>query len=65
MAIYIFSGIKKEYFEKYSLVGMTGFEPATSPSRTERATELRYIPTYLNSILHYKKNSNYYFKEDI
>ena len=26
------------------LVGMTGFEPATSPSRTERATELRYIP---------------------
>jgi hypothetical protein len=26
------------------LVGMTGFEPATSSSRTKRATKLRYIP---------------------
>ncbi|MEN9413876.1 MAG: hypothetical protein RLZ62_180, partial [Bacteroidota bacterium] len=26
------------------LVGMTGFEPATSSSRTTRATGLRYIP---------------------
>ena len=26
------------------LVGMTGFEPATSSSRTKRATGLRYIP---------------------
>ncbi len=25
-------------------VGMTGFEPATSSSRTKRATGLRYIP---------------------
>jgi hypothetical protein len=25
-------------------VGMTGFEPATSSSRTTRATGLRYIP---------------------
>ena len=33
------------YLDKYFLVGMTGFEPATSRSRTERATELRYIPT--------------------
>ena len=27
-----------------SLVGMTGFEPAASSSRTTRATGLRYIP---------------------
>lgn len=25
-------------------VGMTGFEPATSPPQTARATKLRYIP---------------------
>ncbi len=25
---------------------MTGFEPATSSSRTKRATGLRYIPSY-------------------
>ena len=28
----------------YSMVGMTGFEPATSSSRTTRATKLRHIP---------------------
>ncbi len=28
----------------FFLVGMTGFEPATSSSRTKRATKLRYIP---------------------
>lgn len=27
------------------MVGMTGFEPATSSSRTMRATKLRHIPT--------------------
>lgn len=27
------------------MVGVTGFEPATSPSRTVRATELRHTPT--------------------
>ena len=27
------------------LVGATGFEPATSSSRTKRATKLRYAPT--------------------
>ena len=26
------------------MVGMTGFEPAASASRTRRATKLRYIP---------------------
>lgn len=28
------------------LVGMTGFEPAASSSRTKRATGLRYIPKW-------------------
>lgn len=28
------------------MVGVTGFEPATSSSRTKRATKLRHIPTY-------------------
>ncbi len=27
-------------------VGMTGFEPAASSSRTKRATGLRYIPSF-------------------
>ncbi len=30
---------------KVYLVGATGFEPATSSSRTTRATKLRYAPT--------------------
>ena len=28
------------------LIGITGFEPAASSSRTKRATKLRYIPVY-------------------
>ncbi len=28
------------------LVGITGFEPATSSSRTKRATKLRHIPVH-------------------
>jgi hypothetical protein len=28
-------------------VGLTGFEPATSPTRTERATRLRHSPNGL------------------
>ena len=27
-----------------TMVGITGFEPMTSSSRTKRATKLRYIP---------------------
>lgn len=27
-----------------NVVGLTGFEPATSPPRTARATKLRYSP---------------------
>lgn len=30
-------------------VGMTGFEPAASSSRTKRATGLRYIPKLLTT----------------
>jgi hypothetical protein len=28
-----------------SMVGTTGFEPATSCSRSKRATKLRHVPT--------------------
>ena len=40
------------------MVGMAGFEPATSWSRTKRATSLRYIPTefYYNHIFRFCKN---------
>ena len=29
---------------RFLVVGVTGFEPATSSSRTKRATKLRYTP---------------------
>lgn len=32
------------------LVGVTGFEPATSSSRTKRATKLRHTPMALTSL---------------
>ena len=38
----------------FLLVGITGFEPAASSSRTKRATKLRYIPKYK------LKNRGYY-----
>ncbi len=38
-------------------VGMTGFEPATSSSRTKNATKLHYIPKYrLVYIVLYSQN---------
>ena len=40
------SGDKKGHPQRGGfLVGATGFEPATSSSRTKRATKLRYAPT--------------------
>ena len=33
---------------RFWLVGVTGFEPATSSSRTKRATKLRYTPIGAN-----------------
>ena len=40
------AGIKKGHPQRGGfLVGATGFEPATSSSRTKRATKLRYAPT--------------------
>jgi hypothetical protein len=64
-------GIRIPYCVKESRrVGMTGFEPAASSSRTKRATGLRYIPkatkvrcaAFLQNILHkyrlYKTFSN-------
>ena len=38
-----------------SMVGVTGFEPATSPSRTVRATKLRHTPTL--SLLYPRRRS--------
>jgi hypothetical protein len=32
------------YLTRRSAVGVTGFEPATSSSRTKRATKLRHTP---------------------
>jgi hypothetical protein len=32
------------YLTRRSTVGVTGFEPATSSSRTKRATKLRHTP---------------------
>ena len=44
----IYEAMKKGHFDKFHetshCVGMTGFEPAASSSRTKRATGLRYIP---------------------
>ncbi len=35
---------KKNYVSPHHMVGVTGFEPATSSSRTKRATKLRHTP---------------------
>ena len=34
----------RKTFPEEKMVGVTGFEPATSSSRTTRATKLRYTP---------------------
>ena len=39
-------GQAKNKFDLSCKVGMTGFEPAASSSRTKRATGLRYIPKW-------------------
>ena len=41
---------------KIKMVGMTGFEPATSCSQSRRATKLRHVPT-LEQLLHYIRSS--------
>ena len=47
---YIFSSKSKTsetaWLLRFKVVGMTGFEPAASSSRTKRATKLRYIPIF-------------------
>lgn len=45
------NGTKVDFSTLSRQVGMTGFEPATSSSRTKRATGLRYIPSGLAKIL--------------
>ena len=39
------------------LIGMTGFEPAASSSRTKRATGLRYIPQFASQKYLYRTNN--------
>ena len=38
-------------FRKQNMVGVAGFEPTTSSSRTTRATKLRYTPKVLANFL--------------
>ena len=41
------------------MVGVTGFEPTASWSRTKRATKLRYTPTYRLSDININLNLRY------
>jgi hypothetical protein len=47
------------------LVGVAGFEPTTSASRTRRATKLRYTPKILQVIQLYPYAGNLYNLEII
>ena len=42
---------KRRLLASFLLVGMTGFEPATSASRTQRSTKLSHIPLRIPSLL--------------
>ena len=42
------------YKKRLFLVGVTGFEPATSSSRTKRATKLRYTPKSCQRMILYR-----------
>ena len=42
---------KDAIWRLFYLVGMTGFEPATSASRTQRSTKLSHIPLEKPSLL--------------
>ena len=42
---------KDAIWRLFYLVGMTGFEPATSASRTQRSTKLSHIPLRIPSLL--------------
>lgn len=39
------------FIDHIQIIGMTGFEPATSCSQSIRATKLRYIPFIFKNIL--------------
>jgi hypothetical protein len=44
------AGFCPEILLPAGMVGLAGFEPTTSSSRTKRATKLRYSPNYFASI---------------
>ena len=48
-------------FTKQKMVGMTGFEPAASSSRTMRATKLRHIPTTICILASFVGKCKHYF----
>ena len=48
-------------FTKQKMVGMTGFEPAASSSRTMRATKLRHIPTTICILASFIGKCKHYF----
>ena len=41
---------KNPLIKRVFVVGVTGFEPATSSSRTKRATKLRYTPIIIKKL---------------
>ena len=49
-------------FTKQKMVGMTGFEPAASSSRTMRATKLRHIPTTICILASFVGKCKHYFR---
>lgn len=51
---------KKPFFKGLSaeMVGMTGFEPATSCSRSKRTTKLCYIPMSYTILFRFMKICN-------
>ncbi len=46
------NGIEADWREEVIKIGVRGFEPPTSRSRTVRATRLRYAPYIFKSIIY-------------
>ena len=51
------SGHKWNPLWPLDLVEVTGFEPATSASRTQRSTKLSHIPKYCNALYYTRKKN--------
>ena len=55
------TGLNRRRMNILFMVGMTGFEPAASSSRTKRATKLCHIPATDSSIPQLALRCKYYF----